>query len=58
RKLVEKTLERWNSEALGRALNRLQTAVLQTRKRPDLSKALARQALLGIAVESARLAQR
>ncbi|OBQ94573.1 MULTISPECIES: DNA polymerase III subunit delta [unclassified Mesorhizobium] len=58
RKLVEKTLERWNSEALGRALNRLQAAVLQTRKRPDLSEALARQALLGIAVESARLAQR
>ncbi|MDG4890426.1 DNA polymerase III subunit delta [Mesorhizobium sp. M1A.F.Ca.IN.022.07.1.1] len=58
RKLVEKTLERWNSEALGRALIRLQAAVLQTRKRPDLSEALARQALLGIAVESARLAQR
>ncbi|RWM25835.1 DNA polymerase III subunit delta [Mesorhizobium sp.] len=58
RKLVEKTLERWNVEALGRALNRLQTAVLQTRKRPDLSEALARQALLGIAVESARLGQR
>ncbi|CDX13528.1 DNA polymerase III subunit delta [Mesorhizobium sp. ORS 3324] len=58
RKLVEKTLERWNSEALGRALNRLQGAVLQTRKRPDLSEALARQALLGIAVESARLGQR
>lgn len=58
RKLVEKALERWSSEALGRALNRLQTAVLQTRRRPDLSVALARQALLGIAVESARLAQR
>ncbi|WP_292577876.1 DNA polymerase III subunit delta, partial [Mesorhizobium sp.] len=39
RKLVEKTLERWNVEALGRALSRLQTAVLQTRKRPDLSEA-------------------
>lgn len=58
RKLVEKTLERWNVDALGRALNRLQTAVLQTRKRPDLSEALARQALLGIAIESARLGQR
>ncbi|MDX8467748.1 DNA polymerase III subunit delta [Mesorhizobium sp. VK23B] len=58
RKLVEKTLERWNVGALARALNRLQTAVLQTRKRPDLAEALARQALLGIAVESARLAQR
>ncbi|ESW64349.1 DNA polymerase III subunit delta [Mesorhizobium sp. C277A] len=58
RKLVEKALERWNVEALSRALNRLQSAVLQTRRRPDLSEALARQALLGIAVESARLAQR
>ncbi|AZO04209.1 MULTISPECIES: DNA polymerase III subunit delta [unclassified Mesorhizobium] len=58
RKLVEKTLERWNVEALGRALSRLQTAVLQTRKRPDLAEALARQALLGIAIESARLGQR
>ncbi|RUX31740.1 DNA polymerase III subunit delta [Mesorhizobium sp. M2A.F.Ca.ET.042.01.1.1] len=58
RKLVEKTLERWNVEALGRALSRLQTAVLQTRKRPELSEALARQALLGIAIESARLGQR
>ncbi|RVC30164.1 DNA polymerase III subunit delta, partial [Mesorhizobium sp. M7A.F.Ca.CA.004.04.2.1] len=58
RKLVEKALERWSADALGRALTRLQTAVLQTRRRPDLSVALARQALLGIAVESSRLAQR
>lgn len=58
RKLVEKALERWSGEALGRALTRLQAAVLQTRRRPDLSVALARQALLGIAVESSRLAQR
>ena len=58
RKLVEKALERWNSDALGRALARLQTAVLQTRRRPDLAVALARQALLGIAIESSRLAQR
>jgi DNA polymerase-3 subunit delta len=58
RKLVETAVERWNSEALGRALSRLQAAILQTRRRPDLSVALARQALLGIAVESNRLAQR
>jgi len=32
--------------------------VLQTRRRPDLAPAIARQALLGIAVESARLRQR
>jgi DNA polymerase-3 subunit delta len=58
RKLVEKTLERWSTEALARALTRLQAAVLQTRRRPELAVALARQALLGIAVESARLGQR
>jgi DNA polymerase-3 subunit delta len=58
RKLVEKTLERWNSQAIERALARLQAAVLQTRRRPELAPALARQALLGIAIESARLNQR
>ncbi len=55
RKLVEKVLERWSGEGLARALERLQGAVLQTRRRPDLSTPLARQALLAIAAESARL---
>ncbi|WP_315925922.1 DNA polymerase III subunit delta [Mesorhizobium sp. SP-1A] len=55
RRLIEKALERWSGDALGRALVRLQAAVLQTRRRPDLAVPLARQALLGIAVESARL---
>ncbi|TIX54581.1 MAG: DNA polymerase III subunit delta, partial [Mesorhizobium sp.] len=41
-----------------RPLACLQHRGLQTRRRPDLSEALARQALLGIAVESARLGQR
>jgi DNA polymerase-3 subunit delta len=58
RKLVEKALERWSEPALARALERLQGAVLQTRRRADLQVALARQALLGIAVESARLGRR
>jgi DNA polymerase-3 subunit delta len=58
RKLMEKALERWSAEALARALVRLHTAILQTRRRPDLSVALARQALLGIGVESARLQRR
>jgi DNA polymerase III subunit delta len=58
KKMVETALERWRSDALARALARLQDAVLQTRRRPDLSTAIARQALLGIAVESARLTQR
>jgi DNA polymerase-3 subunit delta len=58
RKLMENAVDRWNTQALSRALERLQNAVLQTRRRPDLSVALARQALLGIAVESARLHRR
>ncbi len=44
--------------ALERALNRLQAAILQTRRRPELAVAVARQALLGLAVESARLNRR
>ena len=55
RKLMERAVERWSAAALARALSRLQAAVLQTRRRPELSAAVARQALLGIAVESARL---
>ena len=58
RKTVERAVERWNGEALQRALARLQTAVLATRRRPDLALPIARQALLGIAVESARLSNR
>lgn len=58
RKAIEQALDRWDSAALSRALARLQDTVLQTRRRPDLATALARQALLGIAVESARRARR
>lgn len=58
RKLIERTLERWNRQSIERALARLQNAVLQTRRRPELASALVRQALLGIAVESTRLSRR
>jgi DNA polymerase-3 subunit delta len=58
RKLMERAVERWSTDALTRALARLQNAVLQTRQRQNLATALARQALLGIAVESARLQRR
>lgn len=57
RRIVENALERWSADALLRALGRLQTAVLATRRRPDLAVPIARQALLGIAVESARQAR-
>ncbi|WP_395449137.1 DNA polymerase III subunit delta [Aminobacter sp. UC22_36] len=56
RRAVERTLTSWSSAALNRALTRLQSTTLQTRRRPDLAVALARQAMLGIAVEGARLA--
>jgi DNA polymerase-3 subunit delta len=55
RKLVERALTRWSTEALQRGLSRLQAAVLSTRQRPELAVEIARQALLGIAIESARL---
>lgn len=58
RRLIERTLERWGAEALRRALLRLNGAILQTRRRPELAVALARQALLGLAIESARLSRR
>jgi len=58
RRAVEEALERWNVEGLSRALSRLEDAVLQTRRRPDLAGPIARQALLGVAVESARRSRR
>lgn len=58
RRTVERSLERWSEDALGRALQRLHVAVLATRRRPDLAVPIARQALLGLAVESKRLALR
>lgn len=58
RRAIEQALERWDTDAISRTLGRLQDTVLQTRRRPDLATALARQALLGIAVESARRGRR
>lgn len=58
KKLVETALRRLPGPMIERALERLHAALLQTRRRPDLSEALTRQALMGIAIESARLAER
>ncbi|WP_269933162.1 DNA polymerase III subunit delta [Aminobacter sp. HY435] len=55
KRAVERALSGWSADALMRALARLQSTTLQTRRRPDLAVALARQALLGIAVEGARV---
>ncbi len=58
RNTVETALARWDAAGIMRALNRLQATVLQTRQRPELSLAATRQALLALAVESARRGQR
>lgn len=54
RQLVEAALGAWSADAILRVLERLAAAVLETRRRPDLARALARQALLATAVEGAR----
>ncbi|WP_367716956.1 DNA polymerase III subunit delta [Nitratireductor sp. GISD-1A_MAKvit] len=54
RKTVETALGRWNSTALRNATDRVQATILRTRQRPALAGPIARQALLALAVESAR----
>lgn len=54
KKAVENALRRLRAPTISRALDRLSVALLESRRRPDLAEALIRQALLGIAVESAR----
>jgi DNA polymerase III subunit delta len=54
RRTVEDAVARWSLAAIGRALERLQAAVLESRRVPQLSAAIIRQALMGLAVEAAR----
>lgn len=54
RRLVEQALQRRDQASLIRALERVQAAVLHTRRRPDLATAAARQALLALAAETPR----
>ncbi len=56
--LVEKALAAWPLPAIERALQRLQGAVLQSRRRAALEEEAVGQALLAIAVEAAALARR
>ncbi len=58
RKLVETVLARWSGASIARALERLQDGILATRRRPELSAAIVRDALVAIAVESLRSARR
>ena len=54
KKRVEAAIGAWDGAALARAAASLQAAVLSARTRPELALAIARQALLAIAAESAR----
>lgn len=54
RTLVENALKGWTADACMRALERINAAILETRRRPDLARAVARQALLATAIESSR----
>lgn len=54
RAIVEKALSGWTPEGCARALDRIGAAILETRRRPDLARAIARQALLATAIESSR----
>lgn len=57
RKPIELALQRWPAEAIARALDRLQSTILETRRRPDLASSVARQALLALTLEGARYAR-
>ncbi len=54
RRTVETALQRLDADGIARALERLQAAVLQTRRRADLAEATARQSLIALLVEAAR----
>jgi len=54
RSTVEGALGRWDAALLGRHLERLHGAVLETRRRPQLATALARHLALSLAVEASR----
>lgn len=51
---LEKAVRGWNGKATGEVLQHLQNAILETRKQPALQESIARQALLAVAVRSAR----
>lgn len=58
RPAIEAALSAWTAQSLVRALERLQETVLEIRRNPALETEIARQALLALAVESARQRRR
>ena len=56
--IVEKALMNWTMPRIIRAMERLQNAVLESRKSATLGTAIIRQTLLALTIEAARSAQR
>ncbi|WP_157014457.1 DNA polymerase III subunit delta [Mesorhizobium xinjiangense] len=56
RPVMERALQGWTSAAIASALDRLQAAVLLTRKRPDLTLETVRQTMIALAVIANRQA--
>ncbi|WP_273759124.1 DNA polymerase III subunit delta [Bartonella sp. ML70XJBT.G] len=54
KKVVEQALRYWKLEHIAYAMERIQTAVLESRKNPLLSEAIIRQALLGLTIVARR----
>jgi DNA polymerase-3 subunit delta len=52
--IVEQALRAWSAEAIRREANRLQSAILQTRKRQSLEDSIALQTLLATTIQSGR----
>lgn len=52
--IIEQALRTWSAEAVAREANRLQAAILQTRKRASLEDSIALQSLLSTTLQSAR----
>lgn len=52
--IIEQALKSWTAPAIAREMNRLQAAILQTRKRASLEDTIATQTLLATTLQSAR----
>ncbi|AGF75119.1 DNA polymerase III subunit delta [Bartonella australis AUST/NH1] len=54
KKTIERALKYWKLEQISYAMEKIQSAVLESRKNPLLSEAIIRQTLLGLAVTAQR----
>ncbi|MDO6964733.1 DNA polymerase III subunit delta [Rhizobium alvei] len=53
--IIEAALRSWNAQAISREMNRLQSAILQSRRRAALEDSISMQTLLSITLQAARL---